>query len=375
MEHRRGRHRHRQRRDGIRNNGKNLNSGKKENKKNDKINNGGRSGKYSRSEPLHLLQESCTFKVFFVRKKNLQTLAKVVHTTVGENRIPHGTQHTRMFFSLRAVYHICFTFHVSSIALALAQDLSHQVSVCVVCSKQCACSAVIPSSHVLSQPSWPAWEWFYYSWQTGEGIWDPLYRSRGRWLVWPNGCTVSAHKRDIQRVQRSLTAYNQRTGNYRTVRVGRDFQNCSMHNVPEILKRRNILLQMWCMSCAVTRTDRGPRHGPKQWQYDFWKAKDAKSGLRGGEYTSLLCTDGLLTHNIENPNRTCRRILLIPGLSVRCWCELHCNMARKSKVSQHGSSWSSKTGRIQGKCRNETFFLFCSLITCCSRTQGRKGKP
>ena len=102
VEHRRRRHRHRQRHGGIRNNGKNLNSGKNENKKNCKINNGGRSGKYSASEPLPLLQGSSTF-VVFLSKNRLQTLATLVHATGGEDRTPHRTQHTRIFFSLRAV--------------------------------------------------------------------------------------------------------------------------------------------------------------------------------------------------------------------------------------------------------------------------------
>ena len=63
VEHRRRRHRHRQRHGGIGNHGKNLNSGKNDNKKNGKISNGGRSCEYSRSGPLLLLQESGTFVV------------------------------------------------------------------------------------------------------------------------------------------------------------------------------------------------------------------------------------------------------------------------------------------------------------------------
>ena len=77
------------------------------------------------------------------------------------------------------------------------------------------------------------------------------------------------------------------------------------------------LLHMWCMSCAVARTDRGPRHGPKQWQYDHWKAKDAKRGLGIGKYTSLLCTDNLLTHTLENPNGI-MDVQSVAGLSVNC---------------------------------------------------------
>ena len=64
VEHRRRRHRHRQRHGGIRNNRKILNSGEDGSKKNGKISSGGRRGKYSRSEPSPLLQESCTFYLF-----------------------------------------------------------------------------------------------------------------------------------------------------------------------------------------------------------------------------------------------------------------------------------------------------------------------
>ena len=91
-----------------------------------------------------------------------------------------------------------------------------------------------------------------------------------------------------------------------------------MHNVPEILKRRNNLLHMWCVSCAVARTDRGPRHGPKQWQNDHWKAKDAKRELGRGDYTSLRCTDNLLRHTIENPNVIMDVQKNFVGLSVNC---------------------------------------------------------
>ena len=42
----------------------------------------------------------------------------------------------------------------------------------------------------------------------------------------------------------------------RTVRFGRDFPNCSMHNVSEIFKRRNILLHMWCVCVLCCRQNR-----------------------------------------------------------------------------------------------------------------------
>ena len=98
VEHRRRRHRHRH--GGIRNNGKHLNTG---NKKNGRTSNGGRSDEYSRFEPLPLLRESCTFVVFCLKKIRLHTSVNVVHATVGEDRTPFQTQHTRIFFLLRAV--------------------------------------------------------------------------------------------------------------------------------------------------------------------------------------------------------------------------------------------------------------------------------
>ena len=33
---------------------------------------------------------------------------------------------------------------------------------------------------------------------------------------------------------------------------------------------------------------RGSRHGPQQWQYDHWKAKDAKKGTQNREYETVL---------------------------------------------------------------------------------------
>ena len=64
VEHRRRRHRDRQRHGGICNNGKMLNNHENGKKKNGKISDGGRTGKYCPSEPSLLLQKSCTFAVF-----------------------------------------------------------------------------------------------------------------------------------------------------------------------------------------------------------------------------------------------------------------------------------------------------------------------
>ena len=61
MEHRR--RRHRQRHGGIRNTGKVLNCGESGKKKNGKVSDGGRNGKYSPLSPHFFLQKSCTFVV------------------------------------------------------------------------------------------------------------------------------------------------------------------------------------------------------------------------------------------------------------------------------------------------------------------------
>ena len=82
---------------------------------NGKTSNGCKSGKYSRSV-LHI---------------SLTTLANVVHATGGEERnTSPDAAHTHMFLVVRRVAQL---FHVSSDALALAQGLMNQVSMCVVC--------------------------------------------------------------------------------------------------------------------------------------------------------------------------------------------------------------------------------------------------
>ena len=103
-----------------------LNCGESGKKMSGKIKSGGRSGEYSPSESSPPFAISCTFVVFSFGFR-LQTLANVVHATVSEDRTLHRTQHTRTFLSLRTVYYSCF----ASQALALAQGLMNQVSMCV----------------------------------------------------------------------------------------------------------------------------------------------------------------------------------------------------------------------------------------------------
>ena len=58
-------------------------------------------------------------------------LRKDTHGQI-EDRTPHRTQHTRIFFSLRSMWHSCITCHVSSKASALAQRLESSQDVCRV---------------------------------------------------------------------------------------------------------------------------------------------------------------------------------------------------------------------------------------------------
>ena len=66
--------------------------------------------------------------IFFGWTFRVQTSANVVHATGSEDRTPQRTQHTRMFFSLRAVLQSVSEFHVSSNAPALAQGMMARVS-------------------------------------------------------------------------------------------------------------------------------------------------------------------------------------------------------------------------------------------------------
>ena len=107
--------------------------------------------------------------------------------------------------------------------------------------------------------------------------------------------------------------------------------------VPGIFKRRNIL----CLRQNETRKiknrfeimsnplysikeddSRGPRHGPQQWQYDHWKAKDATGRLRRG-YDSI----------------------------VDRW--LKDKRYQESLTNRVCSLWSFTTRRIQGRCHIE----------------------
>ena len=103
----RHRHRHRQRHGGIRNKERNPNNDENDiNDKNDKIGMDGRNV----TKEHRFFELSNHFPNFFVKSVDffrwtlrVQTLANVVHATESEDRTPHQTQRTRIFFSLRAV--------------------------------------------------------------------------------------------------------------------------------------------------------------------------------------------------------------------------------------------------------------------------------
>ena len=196
----------------------------------------------------------------------------------------------------------------------------------------------------------------------------------GGWFS-SNGCTVLAHKRDIQRVQRSLTAYNHRNGKNRTVRVGRDFQNCSMHNVLEYTQKEGTF---YCTSgvCLVLSPeqtldrDTDPNNGSMTTDKQKTQKVDSEE-----ESTRLYCAPIAhwpTTSRIPMESWMCRRILFIPGLSVKCWCELHCNMTRKSKVSQHVRLEVPKP-KNSARCRNETIFkLAARSLVVLGHKEGRE---
>ena len=71
-----------------------------------------------------------------------------------------------------------------------------------------------------------------------------------------------------------------------------------MSFVLKIFQRRDSLLLVWWMSYAFVWTNRenqeenwpghtGERRGPKQWQHDHWKAKDAAEGAKKRDYKSI----------------------------------------------------------------------------------------
>ena len=147
------------------------------------------------------LNRQITCQVFFATQ-SIFSLLDISRTDIsecrardgGEERTPHRTQHTHIFFRCAPCGTVVSHVHVSSDAPALAQGLMIQVSMWVAYWRQCACSIVIPPSHVWSQPPVPAWASSHFSWPTGDRIRYPLHWSRRRWLVWPNCWTVSAHK-------------------------------------------------------------------------------------------------------------------------------------------------------------------------------------
>ena len=116
-------------------------------------------------------------------------------------------------------------------------------------------------------------------------------------------------ERYIQYGQRSIEASSQRNGQHCFVQTRRNIQNNSMPIVLVIFQRRNSLMLMCNMSHVLAWTNRkdqesncgiisnppyiikegqsGERHGPKQWQYDHWKAKDATIAVKQRNFKSI----------------------------------------------------------------------------------------
>ena len=69
------------------------------NKKNDKISNGGKSGKYRHSEPSTLLQGSCTFVVFDISRTDIECRARDGVRRQHTSSYAQDAWHRRIFFS------------------------------------------------------------------------------------------------------------------------------------------------------------------------------------------------------------------------------------------------------------------------------------
>ena len=134
VEHRRCRHR--QRHGGIRNTGKVLNCGEGGSKMSGKIKSGGRRGKYSRSE------SSLPFCF------RLETLANVVHATVGEGENTSQDAHTHVFLVARRVAQSQL-FRMSSSVCRRLCFTSTRISSAAFCSSLVLADASILRADVL----------------------------------------------------------------------------------------------------------------------------------------------------------------------------------------------------------------------------------
>ena len=166
-----------------------------------------------------------------------------------------------------------------------------------------------------------------------------------------------------------------------------------MPNAPEIFKRRNSLLHLWCMLYAFDRTvqknrfevksnpffpmkendSRGPRHGPQQWQYDHWKAKHATRGLKRGYYDSIVHrwhADKRYREsqwNIGWTEEYCRYLDLQATVDIKY-------IATWPERSRYHNMlvFKLEDEKDSGKMSHRDDFQSCSPITCCSRTPRKK---
>ena len=98
--------------------------------------------------------------------------------------------------------------------------------------------------------------------------------------------------------------------------------------MPSLEQQRKIKSQFEIFSIPsyVVKTDdsRGARHGQSQWQYDHWKAKDAKRHAAKKNHKTIL----LKWQNDEKyrtSQNSCgldRGILSFPGLYCVCCCDM-----------------------------------------------------
>ena len=337
----------------IRNNGKNLNSGKNENKKNGKINNGGRSGKYSRSEPLPLFCKS------LAPSQLKKSPTDISDTRARDGRWRQNTSpyaaHTHIFLVARRVaqlFHISCFIHCTCLGSRL-ESSSQRLCRVLKTVRMLQLLHLMSRRNLLGLP---------------EGrpiVPDGLDKESGIPCIDPGGGgwfgRVAAQspfaKKDIQRVQRSLTAYNQRTGKYRTVRFGRDFPNCSMHNVPEILqKKEHFIAHVVCVLCCR----------PEQTED---RDTDLNNGrmITGKQKTQKEDSEEVNTRLYGAPITYWPTLSRIPmeswmyrknivGLSVNLLMWTALQHVQKEQGITTCSSWSSKKGRIHAICRNETIW-------------------
>ena len=166
-----------------------------------------------------------------------------------QNTSPYAA-HTHIFLvaPCSTVFHI-FTFHPMDLHWLKAWWFK---SACEPCVKNLALAP-----HLVA--TFRAWASFYFSWRTGDGIWDPLHRSRRRWLVWPNGWTVPAHRswaqepgRDLQPTHADHFSFQEKQFQHRLQRRAHHCRVC-WHTKPWMRERHprcSRKKEKWILFCA-----------------------------------------------------------------------------------------------------------------------------